>query len=314
MASTHMEFYIKILSNLMIHRGNINRLIHESSAAKTIEELKSIKSLFNIHVTQVKVMRSELEQIAKEIRHIFTLNLDLDTYSHIMIKDSRTTFKILQEIEEIGATLRQTLNISIALNERKFAYRRNYAKKLNNFYRKYDDKVDFIYQKWENKDPELCKVFDQYMEKFNRRSDELMQSTRNLISLVNISTCSQISKLANRFKMIISESLRKLKAMSEFNLCKMRVAAKQHKRQMKSKFNTREIEKERNNTKMYTEIYNNNFDYVKLVVILKYLKSIGSIETKFLAKFIEANWKSRKKKIKKIIFEEIFISMIKIMI
>lgn len=101
-----MEFYIKILSNLMIHRGNINRLIHESSAAKTIEELKSIKSLFNIHVTQVKVMRSELEQIAKEIRHIFTLNLDLDTYSHIMIKDSRTTFKILQETELIGATLR----------------------------------------------------------------------------------------------------------------------------------------------------------------------------------------------------------------
>lgn len=289
-----MEFYIKILANLMIHRGNINRLIHESSAAKTIEEVKSIKSLFNVHVTQMKVMRSELEQIAEEIEHIFALNLHSDTYSHIMIKDSRTTFKILQEIEEIGAPLRQALNITIALNERKFAYRRNYAKKLNNFYRKYDDKVDFIYQKWENKDPKLCKVFDQFMEEFERGSDELMHSTRNLISLVNISNSSQIANLSNRFKMIISESLQKLKAMSELNLCKMRIAAKQHKREIKLKINTREKEKERNNTKMSTEIYN-NFDYVKLVVILKYLKSFGIIESKVFAKFVKANWKSRKK-------------------
>lgn len=87
--------------------------------SKTLDEKKSIKKSLDIHVSQVKTMRFDLEQNARLIEEIPALYPHLNRYLHIMIRDSRTYFKILQKIEEIGVPLRQALKLDIAFYEKK---------------------------------------------------------------------------------------------------------------------------------------------------------------------------------------------------
>lgn len=291
--ATHLEFYVQIFADLFTHRYDIKRIEHLLQTVKTIDKLRSLNKVFIKRLNYIKATRNYMELKNQNIQNDYQRNL------HFASKDSRKSFKFLQKLEEEIIPLRRIFKTLLAVNETGLAYQKIHRQRQNATYKKFNDKITLIYKKWE-KYPELCSVFDKLVKKLSRKSDELNRFTEKLFFDLALLNSGRIRKLSHLYKNIIAESLQRETAMIAFCLFQMKLAAKQFKissksdRQVYSKINTGEAE---NRINMKTDTNGKNeFGYREIMVIFKCSRSIAILESKIVAKCIEANWKSRKKK------------------